>query len=166
MRLVWDFKRANISSSRKAIKMVDWRFMVLNKFVHKQVSIFNNTLMNIFTIFNKYITIDDRDPPWMNEILKNKIKLKKSLHKSNNFIEIQKSSTEISDMILKRKEKHYHHLYLKLNNPNTSAKTYWSILKSFYNDTKVPLTPPLLVNNKIVSDFTKKANLFNDFFAA
>ena len=31
MRLVWDFKRANISSIRKAIKMVDWRFMFLNK---------------------------------------------------------------------------------------------------------------------------------------
>ena len=68
-------------------------------------------------------------------------------------------------MMLKRKEKHYHHQSLKLNNPNASAKTYWSILKSFYNDTKVPLIPPLLVNNKIASDFTKKANLFNDFFA-
>ena len=100
----------------------------------------------------------------MNETIKSKIKLKKSLHKSKNFIEIQKLSTEISDMILKRKEK-YHHLSLKLNNPNTSAKTYWSVLKSFYNDTKVPLIPPLLVNNKIVSDFTKEANLFNDFFA-
>ena len=68
-------------------------------------------------------------------------------------------------MILKRKEKCYHHLSLKINNPNNSAKTYWSILKSFYNDTKVPLIPPLLVNNKIVSDFTNKAKLFNDFFA-
>ena len=63
-RLLWDFKRANIPSIRKAIKMVDWRFMFLNKNVHKQVSIFNNTLMNIFTNYipNKYITIDDRDP--------------------------------------------------------------------------------------------------------
>ena len=71
--------------------------------------------MNIFTncISNKYVTIDDRDPLWMNKTIKNKIKLKKSLHKSNNFIEIQKLSTEISDMILKRKEK-YHHLSLKL----------------------------------------------------
>ena len=100
----------------------------------------------------------------MNEIIKNKIKLKKSLHKSNNFNEIRKLSTEILDMILKRKEK-YHHLSLKLNNPNTSAKTYWSILKSFCNDTKVPLIPPLLVNNKIVSDFTKKENIFNDSLA-
>ena len=39
-------------------------------------------------------------------------------------------------MILKRKEK-YHHLYLKLNNPTTSAKTYWPILKSFYNDSSI-----------------------------
>ena len=68
-------------------------------------------------------------------------------------------------MILKRKEKYYHHLSFKLKNPNTSTKAYWSILKSFYNDTKVSLVPPLLVNNKIVSDFTKKATLFNDFFA-
>ena len=45
-------------------------------------------------------------------------------------------------------------------------KTYWSVLKFFYNDTKVQLIPLLLVNNKIVSDFIKKANLFNDFFAA
>ena len=109
--------------------------------------------------------MDDRDPPWMNETIKQRIELKKSLHKSNNFIEIQKLSTEISDMILKRKEK-YHHLSLKLNSPNSSAKTYWSIPNSFYNDTKVPLIPPLLVNNKIVSDFANKANLFNNFFAA
>ena len=40
------------------------------------------------------------------------------------------------------------------------------ILKSFYKGNRVPLIPPLLVNNKIVSDFTEKANLFNDFFAS
>ena len=95
---------------------------------------------------------------------KNKINLKRSLSKSNKFIEIQMLSTEISTLILERKEKYYHDLSMKLNDPKTSAKTYWSILKSFYNDSKIPLIPPLLVNNKIVSDFTEKANLFNDFF--
>ena len=91
--------------------MVDWRFTFLNKNVHEQVSIFNNTLKNIFSNYipNKYKTINDRDLQWMNEKIKNKIKLKKSLYKSNNFTELQKSSTEISDMILKRKEKYYHH---------------------------------------------------------
>ena len=37
--------------------------------------------------------------------------------------------------------------------------------KIFLNDSKIPFIPPLLVNNKIVSDFTEKANLFNGFFA-
>ena len=30
----------------------------------------------------------------------------------------------------------------------------------------MPSTPPLLVNNKFISDFRVKANLFNDFFAS
>ena len=42
---------------------------------------------------------------------------------------------------------------------------HWSILKSFYNDSKIPLIHQLLLSNKIVPDFTEKANIFNDFFA-
>ena len=120
---MWDFKRASISSIRKAIKMVDWQFMFLNKNTHDQVAIFNDILMNIFSncIPYKYITIDDRDPPWMTE---KKINLKRSLSKSNKFSEIQMLSTEISILILERKEKHYHDLSIKLNDPKTSAKIY------------------------------------------
>ena len=49
--------------------------MLLNKDVHGQVSTFNATLMNIFSNYipNKYITVDDKDPPWMTEAIKNKI---------------------------------------------------------------------------------------------
>ena len=45
------------------------------------------------------------------------------------------------------------------------SKTYWSILKFFYSGKRVPVTPPLLVNNKFVTDFKAKANIFNDFFS-
>ena len=83
---------------------------------------------------NKYVTIDDRDPPWMTEKIKNKINLKRTLSKSNKFREIQMLSTEISTLILEKKEKYFHDLSMKLSDPKTSAKTYWSILKYFYND--------------------------------
>ena len=102
----------------------------------------------------------------MAEKIKNKINLKSSLSKSNKFIEIQMLSTEISTLMLERKEKYFHDLSMKLNDPKTSTKTYWSILKSLYIDSKIPLIPPLLVNDKIVSDFTEKTNLFNDLFAS
>ena len=55
---------------------------------------------------------------------------------------------------------------ISLRNSITRSKTYWSILKSFYKGNKVSLIPPLLVNNKIVSDFTEKANIFDVFFSS
>ena len=53
----------------------------------------------------------------------------------------------------------------KLMDPMTSAKTYWSILKSLLNNKKIPCIPPLFHQNKYVTDFKKKAELFNCFFA-
>ena len=108
-RLVWDFERANIDSIRKAIKMIDWHFMLLNKNVHEQVSTFNTTLIDIFSNYipNKYITVDDKNPPWMTEAIKNKINLKKSLSRSKNFIGIQNLAIEISELISIRKKEYY-----------------------------------------------------------
>ena len=95
---MWDFKRANISFIRKAIKVVDWQFMFLNKNTHKQVAIFNDILMNIVSnyISNKYVTIDDRDPPWMTEKMQNKINLKRSLSERNFYIDVGKERKILS----------------------------------------------------------------------
>ena len=43
----------------------------------------NETILNVFPNYvpNKYITIDDKDPVWMNEIIKSKIKTKNPLFK-------------------------------------------------------------------------------------
>ena len=46
-----------------------------------------------------------------------------------------------------------------------SLKTYLSILKTLLNNKKIPCIPPLLQDNKYVTDFKKKAELFNLFFA-
>ena len=48
--------------------------------------------------------------------------------------------------------------------PVTSLKTYWSLLKTLLNTNKIPCIPPLLQENKCVTDFQKKAELFNLFF--
>ena len=45
------------------------------------------------------------------------------------------------------------------------AKTCWSILKTFYNGKKIPIIPPLLIDDKFVTDIQMKANIFNKFFA-
>ena len=47
------------------------------KRVHEQVNVFN-VVINIFSnfILDKTMEIDDRDPPWINDFIKNKIKQK------------------------------------------------------------------------------------------
>ena len=82
------------------------------------------------------------------------------------YLKLQSISTELSEMILKRKDDYYCALSDKLNDPHTSAKSYWSILKTLYNGKKIPLIPPILINNKLISNFKEKANHFNAFFAS
>ena len=99
--------------------------------------------MNIFSNFipDKLVTFDDRDP----------LKLKNQLHntyikngdKDNGYDMLQEAIYEVSEIINKRKEEYYYNLALKWNNPSTSRKTYWSILKTLYNGKKVPLTSQL-----------------------
>ena len=53
----------------------------------------------------------------------------------------------------------------KLNSIQKSSKAYWSLLKSFINNKKNPIVPLILHNNALVTDFKKKAELFNSYFA-
>ena len=55
---------------------------------------------------------------------------------------------------------------MKLNNTKTNSKTYWSILKTFYNVREVPIIPPIFKDGKLDTDFKIKANYFNKFFAS
>ena len=49
------------------------------------------------------------------------------------YIELQKSIEEVPEAILKSKEQYHDCIAKKLNNPETSPKTYWAILKRFDN---------------------------------
>ena len=81
----------------------------------------------------------------------------------NKPLVIRKS--DLDELISSTKTLYYENLAQKLNNPLLQAKTYWSIFKTFYNDKKIPLIPPLLIDDKFVTDIQTKANIFNKFFA-
>ena len=81
-------------------------------------------------------------------------------------MKLQTVSTELPEMILKRKDDYYRQLSGKLDDPKTSTKAYWCILKFLYNGKKIPLIPPILVNNKLISNFKEKANHCNTFFTS
>ena len=47
-----------------------------------------------------------------------------------------------------------------------SPKTYWSILNRFLSNKKIPIIPAILVDDRVVSNFAEKAELFNSYFAS
>ena len=75
------------------------------------------------------------------------------------------SRTSLNVRLKVAKKKNYLRIPKKLMDSATSAKTYWSILKALLNNKKVPCVPPLFHEGKYVTDFKKKDELFNSFFA-
>ena len=52
----------------------------------------------------------------------------------------------------------------KLEYSNATPKTYWAILNRLLYNQKIPAIPPLFVDGSFISDYLKKANLFNNVF--
>ena len=63
------------------------------------------------------------------------------------------------------KDTYYSNLSKKLVKQKSSPKTYWSVFKRFWNNKKIPCIPSLFYENKLVTDFREKAEIFNSFFA-
>ena len=64
-----------------------------------------------------------------------------------------------------RKVNYLTNLGNKLNDPNTSCKSYWKIINRVMNKCRAPRIPPILSNNIFILDCKEKAKLFNDFFS-
>ena len=63
------------------------------------------------------------------------------------------------------KKKYYHNTVNKLINTQKNFKVYWSLLKIFLNNKKIPIIPPLFYENCFITDLKEKAQLFNFFFS-
>ena len=64
---------------------------------------------------------------------------------------LNKLSEDLTNAITNLKLAYYRRIASKLNDPNSAPKTYWSILKSFVNGKKIPLIPPILVKDQLVT---------------
>ena len=81
----------------------------------------------------------------MNETIKLKIKAKNNMYNKyiqsgrfqSDFLLLEILITELNELINTTNALYYENLSKKLNNLLLQAKTYWSILKTFYNGTKL-----------------------------
>ena len=158
IREVWDYGKAQVNLINKAIKNFNWNELFSGQNIHNQIKLFNTTILNIFRNFipSKVILCDYKESPWLNDEIRLLIKQKKLIYRT------QRKYNDF-DIGIMSKLAYYRRIAFKLNDPSMAPKTYWSILKSFVNGKKIPLIPPILVNDQLVTNLLEKANLFNDF---
>ena len=111
-------------------------------------------MLNIFhnSIPNKNIICNDKDCPWFNNQIKTLIEKKNHLFKSYmangrldvDLVRLQKAGAERTNLIKSSKGSFYSNLVKKLNDPSTSNKAYWSIMKTFINGNPPPYYPTII----------------------
>ena len=114
-----------------------------------------------------------RDPPWITKPLNNMLNRKNRLYKSykrHGYKEEDKARlgtfrSECQQAIENAKSSYLTNLGNKVNDPNTSQKSYWKIINKVMNKCRAPKIPPLLINNVLILNGREKAKNFIDFFS-
>ena len=159
----------------KSIEMYNWREH-LDKIIcpNEQVKLLNKVLLNIYSNFipNQVKMIKPRQAPWITQSVKKF--LRKKNHAYKNFVKngqpgdklegIKSMISEGAKMIEDAKQNYLRKTGQSLANPGTASKTYWSLINTLLNKAKIPIIPPLYENGLFITDFTEKAQLFNDYF--
>ena len=129
-------------------------------------------LIKLFHNFtpNKKIKFNYKDPPWITETVKSKLRersnlVKRYYRKGKKNTDLKKALTK-SNECKSNQEKYINELRKKLSSNETAPKTYWKILNRILSTKKIPSVPPVLVNSEMIPNFSKKAKLFNKFFAS
>ena len=155
--------------------MFNWEKVFQNKNIHDHLKLFNETIVNIVSNYipNKCITCNNKDPPSSNDHTKRLINQKNEIFKKylkdgkptsvqenpqNLYMGSNRSKKQLRNV-------YYEHLVNKLNDSDTLSKAHQSKIESLANGKKVPVTPPILVNYKLVTNFKDKADIFNNFFS-
>ena len=174
-REIWHYQKANIENIRKEIDQFPWAMRFTNIDVNEKLNLFNKSIKDIMRNYipHETITCGDRDPPWINKDIKELIHEKNQAYKShrqnkNNIFSVHQFEllqSKLNSLIEKSKSNYYARLSKKISYPMTSSKSYWSILKTFLNNKKIPCITPLLHGDKFIPNFKEKTEIFNNFFA-
>ena len=86
--------------------------------------------------------------------LEKRSKLSKKYYANSSMINIRSSYTQIRNIdVFDAKDHFLNRLRVKLDDPNTSAKSYWSIINNFLNNRNISTKPPPFLNGTVILDF-------------
>ena len=174
-RRIWFYDKSDSDNIKQSIEIFNWqKHLGSLKCSNEQVKLLNETLLKIYSNFipNKAKKIRPNEVPWMTRSIKNFLRKKNRIYrnavKKGHSIEksdiLEKMIVDGANMIENAKKSYLLNVGKSLAQ-KTSTRAYWSLINKVLNKNKVPSIPPLLENGIFVTDFSEKAQLFNDYFA-
>jgi len=174
-RKIWDYKSAKINLIRDELKNFNWHDLFLELNVHEMSLLFSDVVMGVFSkhISNKIITCNDKDAPWITQVLKTAIKRNSRVYRkwvkngrnSDSHGKVRDVQNITNKLIKEAKLVYYKKFGEKLSDPQTGQKIFWNAFKRLSNKKKNTNIPPIIDDDVYISNFRQKANVFNEYFA-
>ena len=174
-RNIWDYKSAKTDQIRADLRQVNWHELFFNLNVSEKCLLFTDVFLDIMRnhILNKIITCNYKDATWITPEIKTAINrnsrvYKKWVRRGRALGELDKVCevrNVTSKFIRKAKSSYYSNLDLKLSDPNTGQKYFWTTYKKLINKKVKTNIPPLMENGVFISNCREKADIFNKYFA-
>ena len=121
----------------------------------------------------KTVVIRPKDKPWMNSGVRKAIRKRKRLLKihtirnsSSSWEKYRSQRNFTTALIRSSKRQYYSNLNIMLQDPDTSSKQWWGIVKSLYGQKMHTTVPTLVEGPLMIHDAKDKAELLNGFFCS
>ena len=175
-RIVWDYKNVNTDLLNAALSNYDWDGCIND--CHDVNIAYKNWFSSFLRIVKEHIpcktvVIRPKDKPWMNSGVRKAIRKRNRLLKihtirnsSSSWEKYRSQRNFTTALIRSSKRQYYANLNNKLQDPDTSSKQWWGIVKSLYGQKMHTTVPTLVEGPLMIHDAKDKAELLNEFFCS
>ena len=155
-------------------KLHDYDLIFPNNDINACVKTLTDTIIEGMDRFipSKEIRIKPKDKPWFTPNIRNLFRKCHTLHKRKNLtnnendIERYQNARHMAKTAFRNARRdYYNNLNEKIENPETTTKTFWKLLKNIMNKNSSGI-PTLNVNGSQIHDDRGKAEALNDFFVS
>ena len=124
-------------------------------------------------ISHKVIICNEKDAPWITPQIKTAIKRNSRVYRKwvkrgridSDRDNVRKVQNDTNKLIKSTKETYYFTLGSKLSDPRVGQNDFWNAYKKVVNKKRNTNIPPIIHDGFFISNFKRKAEIFNQYFA-
>jgi hypothetical protein len=176
-RTISSYTIDNLNTLNDNLSHVPWPSLIISEagdiddMVDSFTTILRDEIVNAIPI--KTVVIRPKDKPGMTCLVRRLFRKCHRLHKiairskSAGDLENHRNARREAKIAWKQAQKiYYEKLNKKLENPDTSKKSYWKIIKSLQGQTKITSIPEIVENGKSYRDVKDIVTILNNYFVA